>query len=169
MRERHRRHDVGGIDVVHLRVYGIGIRVVLGVRTLGATVQVGACDVVDLDEPRFAARLDGHVRDGHALFHRHALDGAAGEFHGLVQRTVHADHTDDVQDDVFAHHARSKFALDVEQDRFGNLEPGLASRIAHARIGRTNAGSKRAERAIGAGVAVGTDDQIARPHNALLG
>ena len=86
MRERHGGHDGGGVDLVNLRVRRIGVGVVLGVGALGAAVHIGARHVVDLDEAGLTARFDGHIRDAHALVHAHAPNGAAGEFHGLVER-----------------------------------------------------------------------------------
>ena len=53
--------------------------------------------------------------------------------------------------------------------RLGHLEPGLARGIAHASVGGADAGGERAEGAVGAGMGVGADDQIARAHHALLG
>ena len=142
---------------------------VLGVGALGAAVQVGARHVVDLDEPGLAARLDGHVRDAHALVHVHGADGAAGELHGLVERAVHADHADDVQDDVLAGDAGSQLALDLEQQRLGHLEPRLAGGVAHTGVGGAHARGERAQRAVRAGVAVRADDEVARADDALLG
>ena len=150
-------------------VHGIGVGVVFGIGALGAAVHVGARDVVHLDKARLAAGLDGHVGDGKALVHGHGADSAARELHGLVQRTVNADHADDVQDDVLAGDTGSKLAVDLEQQAFGNLEPCFTGCIAHGGVGGANAGGERAERAVGAGMGIGADDQIARAHDALLG
>ena len=62
-----------------------------------------------------------------------------------------------------------ELALNLEQQRLGHLEPRLAGGIADAGVGGAHARGKRAERAVGAGVAVGADDEVARAHNALLG
>ena len=169
MRERHRGLDVGGIDLVHLRVLGVRVGMVLGVGALHAAVHVGARHVVDLDEAGLAAGFDGHVRDAHALVHAHGADGAAGELHGLVERAVHADHPDDVQDDVLAGDAGGQLALDLEQQRLGHLEPRTPRGVAHAGVGGAHARGERAQRAVGAGVAVRADDEVARAHDALLG
>ena len=142
---------------------------VLGVGALHAAVHIGARHVVHLDEAGLAARLDGHVGNRHALVHVQVEDGAAGELHGLVERAVHADHADDVQDDVLAGDAGSQFALDLEQQRLGHLEPRLAGGVAHAGIGGAHARGERTERAVGAGVAVRSDDEVARADDALLG
>ena len=95
-------------------------------------------------------------------------DGAAGELHGLVKRAVHADHPDDVQDDVLAGDARRQLALDLEQQRLGHLEPRTPGGVAHAGVGGAHARGERAQRAVRAGVAVRADDEVARAHDALL-
>ena len=51
----------------------------------------------------------------------------------------------------------------------GNLIRALSSCKAHARIGRANTGRERTERAIRAGMAIGTDDQIACANDPLFG
>ena len=169
MREGHRGHDVGGVDFDNLRELRIVVGIVGRVGPFGALVQVGAGHVIHGNEARLATGLDGHVRDGKALVHGHILDGAAREFHGLVQGAVHADHADDMQDDVFAGHARGQLAVNDELDGLGHLEPGLARGHTHAGVGGAHARGERAQRAIGAGVAVGADDEVARAHDALLG
>ena len=142
---------------------------ILGVGALSAAVHVGARDVVDLDKARLAASFNRHVGNGEALIHRQTADGAARELHRLVQRAVDADHADDVEDDVLAGNARVKLAVDLEEQRLGHLEPRLARGIAHGGVGGANASGECAKGAIGAGMGIGADDQIARAHDALLG
>ena len=55
MRPCHGCRDIGGIDLVHVGVHGIGVGVVFGIGALGAAVHVGARDVVDLDKACLAA------------------------------------------------------------------------------------------------------------------
>ncbi len=169
VRERHRGLDGRRVDLVHLGILGIRVGMVFRVGALGAPVQVGTRHVVHLDEAGLTARLDGHVGHGHALFDAHIPNGAARELHRAVQRAVHADHADDVQDDVLARDAGSQLSLDLEQDGFGHLEPCAPGGVAHAGVGGAHARGERAQRAIGAGVAVRADDEVARAHDALLG
>ena len=100
---------------------------------------------------------------------RQTADGAARELHCLVQRAVDADHADDVEDDVLAGNARVELAVDLEEQRLRHLEPRLAGGIADCSVGGAHACGERAERTVGAGVAVGADDEVARAHDALLG
>jgi len=169
VREGHGGHDARGIDLVDLGVGGVGIRLVLGPQALGAALHVGAGHVVHGDDAALTARLDGHVADGHSARHVERGDGVAGELHGLIERAVHADHPDDVEDDVFGTHTGLERAGDVELEALGHLEPGATGGHAHCRVGGAHAGGKRAQRAVGAGVAVGADDHVARAHHALLG
>ncbi len=99
-----------------------------------------------------------------------ALDRVAGELHRLVERTVDADHADDVQDDVLAAHPRARARRSTSNlMRRGHLEPRLAGRHARGRVGGADAGRERAERAVRAGVRVGADDDVAGADHALLG
>ena len=142
---------------------------VLGEGSFSACFQVFTRDIVDRDEACFATCFDGHIRNGKTLVHAQALDCRATELHRLIECAINTDKTDDVQDDILTSNARIERALDVEKDRFGNLEPRLASCKAHARIGRANTGRERTERAIRAGMAIGTDDQIACANDPLFG
>ena len=169
VREGHRGHDVGGVYLDDAGEFRIVVGVVGGPGALGAALHVGAGHVVHGNEPRLAAGLDGHVGNGEALVHLHGLDGAAGEFHGLVQGAVHPDEADDVQDDVLAGNPRGQLAVNDELDGLGHLEPGFAAGHAHAGVGGAHARGEGAERPVGAGVAVGADDEVARAHDALLG
>ena len=74
-----------------------------------------------------------------------------------------------MKDDVLAGNTGAKLAFYVEQQAFGNLEPCLAGSVAHSSIGRANASGKCAQRTIGAGVAIGTNDKVASAYNTLLG
>ena len=160
---------VGRVDLVDRRVARVRVAEVLDGLALETPFDVGARRVVHRDDPALAAGLDRHVADGHAVVHAEALDGVPGELHRLVERAVHPDHADDVQDDVLAADPRAKLALHVELEALGHLEPRLARGHARGRVGGADARGERAERAVGAGVRVGADDHVAGPHDALLG
>lgn len=96
---------------------------------------------------------------------RHAL---AGEFHGAVQRAVHADEPDDMQHHVLAAHPLSRPAGKVEAYGGGNLEPVFPRGHAHGEIGAAHARGKGPQRSVGAGVRVAADDHLARSHDALF-
>ena len=77
--------------------------------------------------------------------------------------------TDQVQDDVLAGDGTLQRAGQLDLDGGGHLEPGHARGHAGGHIGGAHAGGERAHRAVGAGVAVGADDAVARGHDALFG
>jgi len=56
-------------------------------------------------------------------------DRRAGELHRLVERSVHTDHADDVQDEVLRAHAWPELAGDIELETLGHLEPRAAGAI----------------------------------------
>ncbi len=169
VRPGHGGLDGGGVDVPDPRVLRPLVGVVLGPRALAAAVEPGSRHVVDLDDARFGARLDRHVAHGEAPLHAQGPNGAAGELHRPVQGPVDADQPDDVQDDILARDAGRQLAVDDELEGFRHFEPGAARRHRHAQVGGANPRGERAERAVGAGVGVGADDQVAGTDDALFG
>ena len=97
------------------------------------------------------------------------LHAVADELQALVQRAGNADLTDQVQDDVLAGDRRWQLTGELDLDGGGHLEPRHALGHAGGHIGGADAGGERAHRAVGAGVAVGADDAVARGHDALFG
>ena len=65
------------------------------------------------DETGPRATLDGHVADGHPLFHRQAADGLAAVLEDVARAAAHADARDEVEDDVLGRDARLEAAVDV--------------------------------------------------------
>ena len=169
VRPGNARLDVSGVDLVDMHVLGIRVGVVLHRRTLAAIPHPGTRHVVRFDDAGLAACLDGHVAHRHAALHGETLDGRAGELHRLVERTVHANHADDVQDDVLARGTLGQLAFHLEAQRLRHLEPGAARGEAHARVGGAHARGEGPERAVGAGVRVGTDHEVAEDDGARLG
>ena len=159
----------GQVDGDGTLVLGIGIGFVLDPGALAAALQVGFGDFVYREDAVFGTSLDGHVADAEAVFHGQALDTLAHELQALVQRAGNADLTDQVQDDVLAGDGTLDGAGQLDLDGGGHLEPGHALGHAGGHIGRANTGGERAHRAVGAGVAVGTDDTVARGYDALFG
>lgn len=80
--------------------------------------------------------LDGHVADGEAVVHGQRVCALADELHRLVQRAVHADLADDVQDNVLAGYPRAQLAGEHKLDGARHLEPCLAGRHACGEIGK---------------------------------
>ena len=57
------------------------------------------------------AGFNRHVRHAEAVFHREAGKAFACELHRLIERAVHADHADDLEDDIFAGYPLFEFAF----------------------------------------------------------
>ena len=87
----------------------------------------------------------------------------------LVQRAVHADLVDEVEDDVLAADPGLHLALEHDLDGLRHLEPALAGRHADGHVRGADARGERADRAVGAGMAVRADDDLARSDETLLG
>ena len=163
------RLQFGEVDLDRALVFGVRIRLEHADLPLEAAVEVFARYVVDGEDAVLRARLDRHVADGEAVVDREVLDAVADEFHRFIQRAVHADEPDDVQDDVLAADVFCGFVFQNEFDGGGHLEPALPAHHARGHVRRADARRKGAERAVGAGVAVRADHQVARADQTLLG
>ena len=113
--------------------------------------------------------LDGHVADAQTVIHSQGSHARAGELHGLVQGTVHADHADDVEDQILAGHPGAELALQHEFDGGRHLEPCHAGGHTGGHVGGAHTGGESTQRTVGAGVAVGTDDAVTGGHDAFFG
>ena len=166
-------HFVGGEGQGHDRLQLGGVVVPLGgVGRVGVTAQHlewGArptLDVVDGllvrgDNAVLAARLDGHVADGHPLLDAKSLDGRAGELHGHVRRPVHADVADDREDDVLGHDATRQFPVHDEPVRLWDFDKKLARAHHETRVRVADAGRELAYGAVRARVRVGPEQHLA--------
>ena len=169
MRPGDRGDDVGGIDVDDLLVLGILVGVVLDEGALGAAAHVLAALLVDLEQARLAAGLDGHVGNREAALDGERLDRGAGELHRAVERAIDADLADHVEDDVLGRGALGKLAVHHDADGLGHLEPGAAGGHAHAGVRGAHAGGEGTDAAVGAGVGVRADHEVAGHDDAALG
>src|SRR5690606_31526342 len=77
---------------------GLGPRLALG--GVFAALQVVVGDLIGVAVSAAGAALDRHVADGHALFHREAVEDVAGVFIGVADAALHAEFADDVENDV---------------------------------------------------------------------
>ena len=104
MREGHLRLNLGSIVLDHLRVCGIrdrsGTPYICGSPVLSHT----AGSSVDVEEAGLAAGFDGHIGHGETAVHGQGVNRLAGELHGGVERAVHADFADGIEDQVLAAH-----------------------------------------------------------------
>ena len=76
-----------------------------------------------------------HVGHGQPVAHGQASNAFADKFHGLVQSTVYANHTDDVQDDILAGDVRVQLALQFKLDGRRYFKPSLTDCHATRHIG----------------------------------
>ena len=109
------------VHVVRLLV-GL-VELVLPARPCG---HVPLGDLVRLDDAVLAACFDGHVADREPSGHGQLLDRLAGELHGPIECSVHADIADGAKDDVLAAHPLAELSFIDELHALGHLEPGLA-------------------------------------------
>ena len=88
----------------HVRAYiGVGIGLIGGVGTVDPAVQVGPGHVVHGEDAVFGAGLNGHVGDARAGRPWTGRPPRPRQnSRRLVQGAVHADHADQVEDDILA-------------------------------------------------------------------
>ena len=120
------------------------------------------------ENPVLAAGLDGHVGDSEAVVHGQRGHPLPGELQGLIQGAVHADPTDQVEDDVLAADHGLEFSLQHHLDGSGDLEPQQAGNHGGSHIRRADAGGEGPQRPIGTGVGVGAHDDLSGGAQALL-
>ena len=134
-----------------------------------ARVDVIERHLVRCDDAVLAARFDDHVAQGHALLDVEAVDRLAVELHGAVRRAVAADVADGREDEILGHQVVRHLAVEDEPHRGRHLEPELAGAHDEARVGVADARRELAERAGGASVAVGAEQDLAGPGVPFLG
>ena len=163
-RMRPRHHGLQLFRPVAMHRVESGIRIIMHdlERPVGAFAHIRHRFGVRGNHAVFAAGLDNHVAQGHAVFHGHGFHRIAGELHGAVTGAIHADVADDAQDDVLGHDVRRQLAVDDEAHGFGNAHPDFAGAEDERGIGVADAGGELAECAGGAGVAIGAEQHLAR-------
>ena len=164
----NRGRNGGKVDVDHALVFGVVVGGKHDGLVLRAALHVFDRLLVDGEDAIFRTGLNSHVRNAEAVVHGKRRNAFALEFHALVQGAVDANHADDVQNHVFARNPRVQLAREIEFNGGRHAEPGLARGDAGCAVGGTHARRERAQRAIGAGVAVGANDHVARSDDALL-
>src|SRR5207302_709643 len=100
--------------------------------------------------------------------HVDVLDGIAGVLHRLRTGPVHTDLADHREDQVLGLDPFLEAAVIDELQRLGDPEPELAQREDAGQVGRADARCEVVESAVGAGMRVGADHQLARQHQAPL-
>ncbi len=103
------------------------------------------------------------------FFARQRRQSVPGVLHRLVERSVHADLPDDVENDVLALDPLPRPAGQHDPDRLGHLEPHLPGDHRRGQVGAADPGRECAQRAVGARVAVRPDHQIAGNDEPLVG
>ena len=120
--------------------------------------------LVRLEDTGLGTCLDSHVAEDHTLADAQCLSALACELHNLVVAAVCADGADDGQDQVSRVNAFRQLSDEVEFYSLRNENPGFSCHHAVEKVGTANAGTEGAESAVRAGVAVSTEDQLARTY-----
>ena len=168
VRRRDHRHELVDEDELGALVGRVVVgrqRAPVGLAALGGEERLRR--LVGGDEAGLGARLDRHVGERQARVHRQRLDRRAAELERLVGGAVGAEPADEREDDVLGLDAGRQRAADLDAERLGHAQPGLAGRHADRHVGRAHAGGEGAQRAGRARVGVGADDDVAGLGEAL--
>ena len=168
MRERdgrteRREIDGDGADIFRIRIGGINDG---GAQE--AVLAVGLRHLVHREDAVLRAGLNSHVGDAQAVVHGQGLDALARKFERLVERAVHADLADQVEDHILAADPFGGLAYEFHLDSGGDFEPRLACDHAGGHVGGADARGERAERAVSTGVGIGADHAVAGADDAFL-
>ncbi len=136
-----------------------------GERTAGEVSERG---LVGCDQAGAGAGFDGHVAHRHAAGHVQGAYARAGVFNGVAGGPAGADPADDGQDQILGGDAGAEHALHLDQHGLRRFLQECLRRQHVFHFRRADAEGERAERAMGGGVAVATDDGQARQGNSLL-
>ncbi len=168
VRQRDERRQRVEVDLEALRELGVGIGPVGLPGPVGAAVEVRRHAFVGGKEAGLGARLDSHVRDRESLVDRQRLGPRTDELEHHVRAAADPDLGDHSKDQVLARDERPLLAAELDLDRARHGLPELARRQARGDVGRAEAGSEGAERAVRAGVRVAAGDHGAGDDPALL-
>ena len=124
--------------------------------------------VVHRDHAGTRPGFDRHVADRHALIHRQRFDPGTQVLDHVTGSAVDADASDDRERQVFGGDARTEAAGNVDRHR---PRPALQQALRREHVpdlGGPDAEGERAERTVGARVAVAADDGASRLGNPEL-
>ena len=138
------------------------------IRTGNPAGNIGKGLVIHREDAVFGSGFDRHVGDGKAVIHGERSDPVPHKLQGTVERSVHADHPDQMQDHVLAADMLRKRAFQRHFDRGRDFEPVFTGGNARRHVRGADPGGKRAQRTVGAGMAVRTDDTLTGCDQALF-
>ena len=143
-------------------VGGRGFPLLSGQQGQRAGPHIGEGDLVRRHHADAAARLDRHVAERHARFHRQRGDRGTGVFDGVPDAAIGADLGDQREDDILHRDALPETALEQHTHRLLLvLAKRLGGEDAFAFAGADPEG-EGSERAMGRGVAVAAYERNAR-------
>ena len=134
----------------------------------GAVLQVFDGGLVHADHPRARARLDRHVADRHAAFHRQRTDGAAAELHRVAGAAGSADPADDGEHDVLGGDAAAELTVDPDQHGLRLLLQQALGGEHVLDLGGADAVRQTAEGTVRGGVRIAADNGHAGQRGAVL-
>ena len=121
------------------------------------------------DDSVLATGFNGHVAEGHPLFHAAILDGLSGELHGSIGGAVYADVSDYLEDHIFGHYTLVELAVEDESHCGRYAQPELAGTHDECGLGVADSGGELSHSAVSAGVGVGAEQDLTGYGVALLG
>ena len=168
VRERDRRTYFGEIDGDHFIILRILIRLVDRVRLFGVLFHVGFRFLIHREDSVLCACFDRHIRHRIAVVHGQVRNPVTGKLHGFIKCAIHADLSDDMDDNIFSAYIFPRLSCQHELDRTWNFEPDLSGRHSCRNVCRSHSCRERAEGSVCTGVGICSDDTFSRNDNARL-
>jgi len=168
MRACDLRSHAGNVDVEHAFILGVRIRH-HGLPALEPGSRgISHGFLVHREKADLAARLDGHIGDGHPSLDGHGVHEFATVFQRLVEGSGHADTADLVEHKILGADKRAGCAGKVDADGRRHLEPGFAQGHGGAHVRGPHARGERTKATIGTCVGVGSDHHVAGTDDTLF-
>src|SRR5690606_27574250 len=124
--------------------------------------------LVGCDQSPPGTHLDAQVAEGHPLLHVEVADRLAGILHEVAGGSARGELPDHVEGHILGTYALSELSLEVDPHGFGpRLQDALRGEY-HLHFAGADAEGDGAERPVGGGVAVATDDGHPRLCKAIL-
>ena len=168
MRHGNGRPESGQVDDHFPLIDCVRICFIDRIRPGNPAGHIGKRLFIHREDAVFGSGFDRHVGDGEAVVHGERGDPVPCKLQGAVERSVHADHPDQMQDHVLAADMLRKRAFQRHFDRGRNFEPVFSGGNARGHVRGADAGGKRTQRTVGTGMAVRADDTLTGCDQALF-
>ena len=131
-----------------------------GIWVVNTTIQPGPRGCIRGYESSFAAHLNRHVAESETLAHRHLLDQLSRILDGAIVGAINPYCAHHFKSYILGINTKGKPSQYADIDCWWDKKPGAPGCIGNPDVGRAHARGKGSQRPIGAGVAIGSNDDV---------